>query len=106
MLSRRLNRKGFEVVIAVDGRQGIDMAHELLPDLIIMDMSLPEIDGWEATRQIKASPTTSKIPVLALTAHAMVGDREKAVEAGCDEYETKPIDFKRLLGKIKGLREA
>ena len=103
MLSRRLNRKGFEVVIAVDGRQGIDMAHELLPDLIIMDMSLPEIDGWEATRQIKASPTTSKIPVLALTAHAMASDRQSALDAGCDDYDSKPVDFKRLLQKVKDL---
>ena len=101
MLSRRLMRRGYEVSTAVDGKQGIDVAEAESPDLILMDMSLPEIDGWEATRRIKSNEKTQKIPVIALTAHAMVGDREKAVEAGCDDYDTKPIEFERLLGKIE-----
>ena len=101
MLSRRLMRRGYEVSTAVDGKQGIDVAEAESPDLILMDMSLPEIDGWEATRRLKSNEKTQKIPVIALTAHAMVGDREKAVEAGCDDYDTKPIEFERLLGKIE-----
>ncbi len=105
MLSRRLIRKGFEVVMALDGRQAVEMASGENPDLIIMDMSLPVIDGWEATRQVKAAPATRAIPVIALTAHAMAGDREKAIEAGCDDYDSKPIDLPRLLGKITTLLE-
>ena len=100
MLSRRLERKGFEVVIAVDGQQGVDLAGSESPALILMDLSLPVIDGWEATRQIKADPATQNIPVIALTAHAMAGDEQKAREAGCDDYDTKPVDIKRLLEKI------
>jgi two-component system cell cycle response regulator DivK len=100
MLSRRLERKGFEVIIAVDGQQGVDMAGSESPALILMDLSLPVIDGWEATRQIKADPATQNIPVIALTAHAMAGDEQKAREAGCDDYDTKPVDIKRLLEKI------
>jgi CheY-like chemotaxis protein len=103
MLSRRLVRNGHEVSIAIDGQQGVDMALAQRPDLILMDMSLPVIDGWEATRRIKANDTTRKIPVIALTAHAMAGDREKAVEAGCDDYDTKPVEMTRLLGKISAL---
>ncbi len=105
MLSRRLVRKGYEVVMALDGRQAVEMASGEHPDLIIMDMSLPVIDGWEATRQVKASEATRSIPVIALTAHAMAGDREKAIEAGCDDYDTKPIELPRLLGKIAMLLE-
>jgi CheY-like chemotaxis protein len=101
MLSRRLERKGFEVVIAVDGQAGINMATSESPDLILMDLSLPVIDGWEATRQIKADPVTHTIPVIALTAHAMADDEQKALEAGCDDYDTKPINLKRLLEKIE-----
>jgi len=97
MLSRRLTRKGFEVLIAIDGREAIDLARSELPDLILMDMSLPVIDGWEATRRLKADQTTSGIPIIALTAHAMSGDREKCQEAGCDDYDTKPIELQRLL---------
>ena len=100
MLSRRLQRKGFDVEIAVDGQEGIDMAASGSPDVVLMDMSLPVIDGWEATRRLKADTATKSIPVIALTAHAMEGDREKALEAGCDDYDTKPINFKRLLEKI------
>jgi len=103
MLMRRLERKGFEVVIAIDGKAGIDMAASSNPDIILMDLSLPVIDGWEATRQIKANPATQPIPVIALTAHAMADDEQKALEAGCDNYDTKPIDLKRLLGKIDNL---
>ena len=103
MLSRRLIRNGYEVVIAIDGQQGVDMASAEKPDLILMDMSLPVIDGWEATRQIKASEGTKKIPVIALTAHAMAGDREKAIEVGCDDYDTKPVEIARLLGKMTAL---
>lgn len=103
MLSRRLSRKGYQVLIAVDGAQGIAMTISEKPDLILMDMSLPVIDGWEATRQLKANPETKAIPAIALTAHAMSGDREKALEAGCDEYDTKPIELPRLLGKIEAL---
>lgn len=100
MLSRRLTRKGYEILIAVDGQQGVDMATGEAPDLILMDMSLPVIDGWEATRQIKANPAVAAIPVIALTAHAMAGDREQALGAGCDDYDTKPIELPRLLEKI------
>ena len=100
MLSRRLERKGFEVVIAEDGQAGVELASSSNPDLILMDLSLPVMDGWEATRCIKANPATQKIPVIALTAHAMAGDEQKALEAGCDEYDTKPVEFKRLLEKI------
>ncbi len=100
MLSKRLTRKGFQVVIAVDGQQGIASAQEEIPDLILMDVNLPIIDGWEATRQIKALPTTQHIPIIALTAHAMVGDKQKSVEAGCDDYAIKPVDFPQLLAKI------
>ncbi len=103
MLSRRLARKAFEVVIAVDGQAGVDMAGSESPDLILMDLSLPVMDGWEATRRIKADPGTQAIPVIALTAHAMAGDEQKALEAGCDDYDTKPVNFKRLLGKIENL---
>jgi len=103
MLSRRLARKEFEVVIAVDGQAGVSMAASESPDLILMDLSLPVIDGWEATRQIKADPATQQIPVIALTAHAMAGDEQKALEAGCDDYDTKPVNFQRLLGKIDNL---
>jgi CheY-like chemotaxis protein len=103
MLSRRLERKGFEVVIAVDGQAGVDMASSSNPDIILMDLSLPVIDGWEATRQIKADPATLNIPIIALTAHAMAGDEEKAREAGCDDYDTKPVNLNRLLDKIGDL---
>jgi len=101
MLSRRLLRRGYEVVIAVDGQQGVDLAGSIAPDLILMDMSLPVIDGWEATRRIKANEATKQIPVIALTAHAMAGDREQALAAGCDDYDVKPIDLARLLPKIE-----
>lgn len=100
MLSRRLERKGYEVEIAIDGQEGVQKAKSLKPDLILMDMSLPIIDGWEATRQIKAEQSTKSIPVIALTAHAMADDRTKALEAGCDDYDTKPIELPRLLEKI------
>ena len=103
MLTRRLERKGFEVVIAVDGKAGVDMATTASPDLVLMDLSLPVMDGWEATRRIKADPATRVIPVIALTAHAMAGDEQKALEAGCDDYDTKPVELKRLLGKIEVL---
>jgi CheY-like chemotaxis protein len=103
MLSRRLIRKGYEVIVATDGQQGVDMAILQAPDLILMDMSLPVLDGWEATRQIKATVQTQAIPVIALTSHAMKGDREKALAAGCDDYDVKPIDFPRLLEKIQAL---
>ena len=103
MLSRRLQRRGYEVVIAVDGAEGVDKAGTEAPALILMDMSLPGVDGWDATRRIKAAPATHAIPVIALTAHAMSGDREKAVEAGCDDFDTKPVDLARLLGKIEAL---
>lgn len=103
MLSRRLRRNGYEVVIAIDGQQGVDMAAAEAPDLILMDMSLPVIDGWEAARRVRQNEATRKIPVIALTAHAMAGDREKAIEAGCDDYDTKPVEITRLLGKITAL---
>ena len=101
MLSRRLIRRGYEVVIAIDGQQGVDLAGTVAPNVILMDMSLPVIDGWEATRRIKANEATKQIPVIALTAHAMAGDREQALAAGCDDYDTKPIDLARLLPKIE-----
>jgi two-component system, cell cycle response regulator DivK len=103
MLSRRLARNGYEVFLAMDGQQGADMALSEQPDLILMDMSLPVIDGWEATRRIKANDATRRIPVIALTAHAMAGDREKAMEVGCEDYDTKPVEISRLLGKIAAL---
>jgi two-component system cell cycle response regulator DivK len=103
MLSRRLIRKKYEVLVAVDGRESVEMARSEAPDLILMDMSLPVMDGWEATRQLKASPETQAIPIIALTAHAMSGDREKAIEAGCDDYDTKPIELPRLLAKVEAL---
>ena len=102
MLSRRLRRKGYEVVVATDGKQGIEMSESEQPDLILMDMSLPVLDGWEATRQIRAIKNQS-VPIIALTSHAMKGDREKALEVGCDDYDVKPIDFQRLLEKIQTL---
>ena len=103
MLSRRLIRKGYEVAIAFDGLRGVEMASTEAPDIILMDMSLPEIDGWEASRRVKSSESTKNIPIIALTAHAMVGDQEKALAAGCNDYDTKPIDLPRLLGKIEAL---
>jgi two-component system cell cycle response regulator DivK len=103
MLSRRLSRNGYEIAIAIDGRQGVDMAVSERPDLILMDLSLPVMDGWEATRQVKANPATQAIPVIALTAHAMVQDKERALAAGCDDFDTKPVDLPRLLEKIKTL---
>jgi two-component system cell cycle response regulator DivK len=106
MLSRRLIRKGFTVDMAVDGKAGVDQARAGGYDLILMDMSLPEIDGWEATRQIRAAPETKTVPIIALTAHAMAGDREKALEAGCNDYDTKPIELDRLLGKMAALLPA
>jgi two-component system, cell cycle response regulator DivK len=103
MLSRRLVRRGFQVVVAADGAAGVEAAIRERPDLVLMDMSLPVVDGWQATRMIKADPATSAIPVMALTAHALKEDRERALEAGCDEFETKPVDLDRLLGKIESL---
>ena len=103
MLSRRLLRNGFDVVMAVDGQQAVDMAASEKPAIILMDMSLPVIDGWEATRQVKANPATSSIPVIALTAHAMAEDEAKARAAGCDDFDTKPVDIQRLVGKIQTL---
>ena len=103
MLSRRLARRGYEVVIATDGAQAVAMAESEAPALILMDMSLPVLDGWEATRRLKAAEETRGIPVIALTAHAMSGDREKALEAGCEDFDTKPVDFPRLRGKIQAL---
>ena len=102
MLSRRLLKAGFEMVMAVDGEQAIDLARSEAPDLILMDISLPGLDGWEATRRLKAMPETRSIPIIALTAHAMAGDREKSLAAGCNDYDTKPIDFRRLMEKIQG----
>ncbi len=103
MLSRRLTKRGFEVAVAVDGQAGLDAARSEPPDLILLDMSLPVMDGWTAAGHLKADEVTSAIPIIALTAHALAGDREKALEAGCDDYDTKPIDLKRLLGKIEAL---
>jgi CheY-like chemotaxis protein len=106
MLSRRLSRKGFEVIIAVDGQQGVEKAMSESPDLVLMDMSLPVLDGWEATRRLKAASATRHIPIIALTAHAMSGDREKTLQAGCDDYDTKPIELPRLISKIEALLNA
>jgi two-component system, cell cycle response regulator DivK len=103
MLSRRLIRRGYQVVFAMDGQQGIDLARSERPDIVLMDMSLPVIDGWEATRRLKADDATRSVPVIGLTAHAMSGDREKAIEAGCDDYDTKPVELDRLIGKIERL---
>lgn len=103
MVGRRLERRGFQVVIAVDGQEGVDMAHSESPDLILMDMSLPVLDGWEATRRIKGDPETKPIPIIALTAHAMSSDRQEAIDAGCDDYDTKPLEFPRLMAKIEAL---
>ena len=106
MLARRLQRKGHEVLQAVNGQQAVEMARSESPDLVLMDLNLPVLDGWEATRRLKADPATRGIPVIALTAHAMSSDRDRALEAGCDEYDTKPIDLPRLLGKIEALLAA
>ena len=106
MLSRRLERKGYKVLIAVDGEKGLEVARANTPDLILMDMSLPVVDGWEATRRLKADERLKHTPVIALTAHAMANDRDKALEAGCDDYDTKPIELARLLGKIEALLAA
>ncbi len=103
MLSKRLQRRGYEIVLAVDGGQGLELARSEAPDLILMDMSLPVLDGWQATRQLKAAPETAGIPVIALTAHAMAGDQEKALAAGCDDYDTKPVELPGLLAKIEAL---
>jgi CheY-like chemotaxis protein len=103
MLSRRLQRRGYQLVIALDGEQAVAMSRSEAPDLILMDMSLPVLDGWEATRRIRAASETRDVPIIALTAHAMQGDREKAIEAGCDDYDTKPIEFQRLLEKIEAI---
>jgi two-component system cell cycle response regulator DivK len=103
MLSRRLQRRGYEVALATDGQVGVDMARTLEYDLVLMDMSLPEVDGWEATRRLRENPDTQTLPIIALTAHAMSGDRDKAIEAGCDDYDTKPIELDRLLSKIEAL---
>jgi len=103
MLSRRLIRRGFEVVFAVDGKQGVDLARSEKPDIILMDMSLPVMDGWQATRCVKSDEVTRSVPVIGLTAHAMSGDREKAIEAGCDDYDTKPVEIDRLIGKMERL---
>ncbi|MGD8811234.1 MAG: response regulator [Thioalkalispiraceae bacterium] len=105
MLSRRLTRRGFEVLVATDGQQGLNITQSVQPDLVLMDMSLPVMDGWEATRQIKADPALQHIPVIGLSAHAMSSDFDKALEAGCDDYDTKPVDLPRLLGKINLLLE-
>ncbi len=103
MLSRRLIKRGYEVEMAVDGQEGHDMAHSMKPDLILLDMSLPIMDGWEVARRLKGDDNTKGIPIIALTAHAMAGDREKSLEAGCNDYDTKPVDFKRLRGKIDAI---
>ena len=103
MLMRRLSRRGYDVVVAVDGAEGIEMARSAAPDLVLLDMSLPVLDGWEVARSLKAEPATRDIPIVALTAHAMTGDRERALEAGCDDYDTKPIELERLLGKMQVL---
>ena len=106
MLTHRLSKHGYEVVVAGDGEQGVALANEEQPALILMDLSLPVLDGWEATRKLKSDPATQKIPVIALSAHAMPGDAEKALAAGCDDYDTKPVDIKRLLSKISALLPA
>ena len=103
MLSRRLTRRGFQVIFAVDGQQGVDLARSERPDIILMDMSLPVMDGWEATRRVKSDDATRGVPIIGLTAHAMAGDREKAIEAGCDDYDTKPVELERLIGKMERL---
>lgn len=103
MLSRRLKRKGYEIEVAVDGQQGVEMATASMPDIVLMDMSLPIMDGWAATRELRRNEATAALKIIALTAHAMDGDRQKAMQAGCDDYDTKPIDLKRLLGKIEAL---
>ncbi|MGA7240007.1 MAG: response regulator [Bryobacteraceae bacterium] len=103
MLTRRLERRGYEMLSASDGAQGLELARRALPDLILMDMSLPVMDGWEATKHLKSAPETAAIPIVALTAHAMNGDRERALEAGCDDYDTKPVEFQRLVLKIEAL---
>ncbi len=103
MLSRRLQRRGYEVIVALDGQEGIEKVEAEKPDLVLMDLSLPGVDGWEATRRLKASDDTKSIPVIALSAHAMTGDREKALDAGCDDYDTKPVELPRLLGKMEAL---
>ena len=103
MLSRRLIRRGFEVVFALNGKEGVELARSEKPDIILMDMSLPIMDGWEATRRVKADDVTRAVPVIGLTAHAMAGDREKAIAAGCDDYDTKPVEIERLIGKIEKL---
>ena len=103
MLTRRLQRRGYEVIVSADGEDGVNKARSDSPDIILMDMDLPVLDGWAATRQLKASPETQSIPVIALTAHAMAGDRERALEAGCDDYDTKPVEFSRLTEKIESL---
>jgi two-component system, cell cycle response regulator DivK len=102
-LSRRLERRGYSVVIAMDGRVGVTMAQEEQPDLILMDLNLPDVDGWEATRMIKANEQTTTIPIIALTAHAIAGDQQRALQAGCDDYHSKPVEFPRLLGQIETL---
>ena len=101
MLSRRLRKRGFEVVLAADGREGLDRAESEQPDLILLDLSLPVLDGWQAARRLKAEPRTRDIPVIALTAHALAGDRERAIDAGCDDYDTKPVEMRRLMSKIE-----
>jgi CheY-like chemotaxis protein len=103
MLSRRLTRRGFEVIFAVNGQEGVDLAVSERPDIILMDLSLPVLDGWEATRRVKADDATRSVPIIGLTAHAMSGDREKAIEAGCDDYDTKPVEIERLIDKIQRL---
>jgi len=103
MLSRRLTRKGYEVFTAADGQEGLDLARAQAPELILMDMSLPVLDGWEATRRLKSAPETGAIPIIALTAYAMIGDRERAIEVGCDDYDTKPVELSRLLEKMEAL---
>jgi two-component system cell cycle response regulator DivK len=102
-LSRRLQRQGYDVIMAFDGKQGIALAQAELPDLVLMDLNLPDVDGWEATRQLKAAPETSAIPVMAMTAHAIAGDQERALQAGCDDYHAKPVEFPRLLTQIEAL---
>ena len=103
MLSRRLMKRGYDVVMAIDGQEGVDMASSEDPGLILLDMSLPVLDGWEAARRLKSNASTASIPIIALTAHALVGDRQKSLDAGCDDYDTKPVDFTRLIGKIEAL---
>ena len=106
MLKPRLQRRGFDVIIATNGQEGIELTQQEHPDLIIMDLSLPVLDGWAASQQLKSAPATRHIPIIALSAHAMAGDREKALAAGCDDYDTKPVEFKRLVGKINALLES